>query len=283
MYISKYSNFNAYYFLKCFQPYYHFRISIEYIMGNNFFRNSTKGMLKKQTKYIIIAVILIAVTNYFGILDHFFERDYYKDFNYPLDVDIVPLIDQLKNNIKPSVPPVNMYNYTFWTNCKEKCKDLTSLGLVIIVKSAMANFERRQTIRNTYGDENRFPNLVIRTVFLLGVQGFTSDLQLSVDRENQNFRDIVQADFIDTYFNNTIKTMMGLTWVSKYCSNSKFYYFSDDDMYVSTKNLIYFIKNSSHYPEYIEKYAQKQNVRKRDIKIDDLPDNVLYSGFFHMK
>lgn len=70
--------------------------------------------------------------------------------------------------------------------------------------------------------------------------------------ESKNYGDIVQADFIDNYFNNTIKTMMGFNWIVKYCPNSSFYLFSDDDMYVSIKNLLRFVRNPSHYPEYIE-------------------------------
>lgn len=256
-------------------------------MVNKFFRYSTKETLKRRTKYVIITTVFITVINYFGILHHLFEKDFDSNFDYPLNVDIIPLIDQLRNNKIPSISPINMYNYSFSKTCEEKCKDLTSLGLVIIVKSALDNFERRQVIRNTYGDENRFPDINIRTVFLLGIKDFSNEynVQQSIDEESKTFRDIVQANFIDSYFNNTIKTMMGLTWVSKYCPYSKFYYFSDDDMYVSTKNLIHFIKNSSHYPEYIKKNVPNNNNfenynKKQLINNQKLPDNVvLYSGF----
>ena len=51
---------------------------------------------------------------------------------------------------------------------------------------------------------------------------------------------------------NTIKTMMGIQWARKFCPRSKFYFFSDDDMYVSTKNVLRFVRNPTRYPEYLE-------------------------------
>lgn len=210
--------------------------------------------MKKRTKYIFSVLALIAIINYFGIFLHLFEKDYYASFEYPLNEDILPLIDQLRNGDIPSIPPINVYNYTFLKTCEDKCEKLTSLRLVIIIKSAMNHFERRQTIRSTFGYERRFSDVTIRTVFLLGVKNSNGEnkLQRSIDLESKNYRDIVQADFVDNYFNNTIKTMMGFNWVMKYCPNSNFYLFSDDDMYVSIKNLLRFVRNPSHYPEYIE-------------------------------
>ena len=42
---------------------------------------------------------------------------------------------------------------------------------------------------------------------------------------------------------------MGLHWATQNCPNSKFYFFVDDDHFVSIKNLIRFIENPSDYPE----------------------------------
>jgi hypothetical protein len=100
-------------------------------------------------------------------------------------------------------------------------------------------------------------------VFLLGVDPGNVELQISVEREQQKYGDIVQADFIDSYFNNTIKTMMGFKWAVTLCPNSKFYMFNDDDMYISTKNVLRFIRNPTQYPEYLETpvIAGKQDKR----------------------
>ena len=43
-----------------------------------------------------------------------------------------------------------------------------------------------------------------------------NDVQIEgeVEAESQEHKDIVQGSFMDTYFNNTIKTAMGLRWGS---------------------------------------------------------------------
>ncbi|GIY36398.1 beta-1,3-galactosyltransferase brn [Caerostris extrusa] len=92
------------------------------------------------------------------------------------------------------------------------------------------------------GMENRFSDVIIRRIFMLGV---STDLlyQDSIDEEYARNKDLVQAEFIDSYYNNTIKTMMSFKWVVENCPKAQFIMFADDDMYVSTKNLLKFIRN----------------------------------------
>jgi hypothetical protein len=56
--------------------------------------------------------------------------------------------------------------------------------------------------------------------------------------ESKRHGDIVQGDFFDSYFNNTLKMMMAFDWLSKFCPQSKYAFFVDDDFYVSLKNLV---------------------------------------------
>ena len=57
-----------------------------------------------------------------------------------------------------------------------------------------------------------------------------------------------QGDFIDSYYNNTIKTMMGLRWASEQCPAAKFYLYVDDDYYISTRNVLRFLRHPTGYP-----------------------------------
>nr|CAD7415580.1 unnamed protein product [Timema poppensis] len=116
----------------------------------------------------------------------------------------------------------------------------------------MANFNKRMAIRHSWGFEKRFSDVPIRTVFVLGVHESNKKLQFMVQDEQRKFGDIVQANFIDTYYNNTIKTLMGFNWAMRYCTNSRFYMFADDDMYISTKNVLRFLRNPTQYPKYLE-------------------------------
>lgn len=208
-----------------------------------------------KIKYITVAVFVIVTLQYFGVFTHIFELDFYMNFNYPLEGDIQKYVLQLRNMEVPDVAPINTYNYTFISSCNKKCSESDYSGrlrLVYIVKSAINNFDRRLAIRNSWGFEKRFSDVPIRTVFLLGIDPEDVDLQTDVEKEQQKYGDIVQADFIDSYFNNTIKTMTGFKWAVTFCPDSKFYMFSDDDMYISTKNVLRFIRNPTQYPEYLE-------------------------------
>lgn len=66
-----------------------------------------------------------------------------------------------------------------------------------------------------------------------------------------------QFNFIDAYFNNTLKTVSNLRWCKENCIRSKFYLFVDDDFYVSVKNILAFLRNPLQYPEYLEDYKEQ--------------------------
>lgn len=259
-----------------------------------------------RTRLMFVVLISVLLMFMFGVHTHLFEKDFYTEFNYPLEGDIIHYTNQIRNKQKLDHAPINTYNYNFISDCKNKClhSEESKLRLVYIVKSAMNNFKRRLAIRQSWGYESRFSDVPIKTVFLLGI-GNDDILQQKIEEESKKFGDIVQACFIDAYFNNTIKTMIGFKWAVEYCSNSKFYFFSDDDMYVSTKNILRFVRNPVNYPAYLQlpiasvnddtvnslrNLNLQQNIntqssqfssRRLDQVLDfELPDDVvLYSGY----
>lgn len=214
-----------------------------------------------RLKYILVSTVSVYVLIYFGAFTHLFELEFHEDtFVWPFDGD-VQRIAALKRRGQPTdQEPINLYNYTFLKPCDTKCRssdgDLLAPRLVFIVKSAIRNYGRRQAIRNTWGFERRMSNVVIRTVFVLGVANGQEPepvaLQHLVDVESDQYRDVVQADFHDSYYNNTIKTMTGFRWAIQNCPRSQFYMFVDDDFYVSAKNVLNFVRNPVNYPEYLE-------------------------------
>ena len=71
--------------------------------------------------------------------------------------------------------------------------------LLIIVKSKNEHFERRNAIRNSWGFEKRFSDVLIRTVFSLGIDrdthdGRPSEIQKLVDLEAERYQDIIQVN-----------------------------------------------------------------------------------------
>ncbi|KAL0274307.1 UNVERIFIED_CONTAM: hypothetical protein PYX00_006760 [Menopon gallinae] len=200
-----------------------------------------------RKKYVIGALLLLFTLDYFGVFTHLFEIELDKNFRYPYDGDVTEYVLRIRQGLKPALPPINYYNYSYLTTAEERCED--GLKLVYLVKSALENVERRQAIRSTWGFEKRFSDVGIRTFFVLGISDDTK-LQAAVQEEYNKHKDIIQVNFIDSYYNNTIKTMSAFKWAVEHCLNSQFYIFSDDDMFISTKNVLLFLRNPTKYPEY---------------------------------
>lgn len=245
---------------------------------------------------LLVICTVIFLVDYSGLLLHFHSKDYHKDFKYPLEDDIEPLMEQLRRGQEPSIAPINNHDYLIIKKARGKClidDDLHDKGirLVYIVKSAMNHFKQRSIIRQTWGYEKRFSDVVIKTVFLLGSSD-DNDLMQQIKDEYDEFQDIIQGDFIDSYYNNTLKTMMGLRWATEMCPHSKFYAFFDDDYYVSTRNMLRFLRNPVQYPAYLDQdiihfdEMKKSNMRNLKQLIDfELPEDVkLYAGYvFHSR
>ena len=90
------------------------------------------------------------------------------------------------------------------------------LVLLVVVCSAMSNFQERQTIRDSWASDVDSLAPQTKVIFLLGTVGnLTNDLQTNVTRESDIHDDILQVDFIDSYANLTVKSLMLLKCNSK--------------------------------------------------------------------
>ncbi|XP_052740347.1 beta-1,3-galactosyltransferase brn isoform X1 [Bicyclus anynana] len=220
--------------------------------------------------YCVCACVLVYMYNFLGVSDYVFSKSYDDNFDYPLNIDVRPLVNEILNGKKPSVAPINVYPYRFLTN-SGKCSTLDRLDLFIVVKSAMDNFGKRNAVRQTYGQENHIPGRIVRVLFFLGIEDPKSITQVRVEREMADHKDIIQVDFQDSYYNNTIKTMMAFRWLYEHCSTADFYLFSDDDMYVSVNNLLDYVHDNptSETTNEIDKSKNKGNGR----------DSILFAGY----
>lgn len=123
-------------------------------------------------KYLIGSFILFLTLQYFGVFVHLFEKSFKNEFKYPYEGNVSVVIQELRRHQPPSIPPQNFYNHTFIYPCSKKCSDtyhkFIRPRLVFIVKSSMDHFERRLAIRKSWGYEQRFSDVLIRVVFILG-------------------------------------------------------------------------------------------------------------------
>ena len=246
-------------------------------LQNGVFNHSFKFVF---VKLLLSIYLLFYIFDYCGLIIKLKEKDYFTKFDFPILGDIDFFIHELDHGLRPSTTPYNNHNYTLLINNPYKCdvnpneKDgddddavikHSKIYLVILVKSAIPNFERRDSIRRSWGREEQFQHIHTRTVFLLGFSN-DKEAQQNVFQEDKKYQDLIQGDFIDVYFNNTIKTLMGFQWAFKFCDKSDYYLFVDDDYYVSTKNLLLFLKSPSKYEEYAKMTNhQTQNIYKTDL------------------
>lgn len=215
-----------------------------------------------------------------------------------------------------SVSPINTYDYRFIVANKDKCQDVMKekkcrrlkngqlsaschrkLSLVFMIKSSLGHLENRNVIRETWGYEDRLIDVNIKRLFIVGscspessgLRSLESQSSLlcqdAIDGENEKYKDIIQGDFIDNYYNNTVKTMMAFKWLNTYCDKIDYVLFVDDDYYVSPKNLIKLIRqfneavsppnNDALYDDFSETNSDDPPVQW----IDDKVDTRIYAGF----
>ncbi|XP_077198851.1 beta-1,3-galactosyltransferase 5-like [Paroedura picta] len=101
--------------------------------------------------------------------------------------------------------------------------------LIILVASHRDQIKTRMAIRETWGKERVVTDKRIVTFFLLGSTSNPHDVMV----ESLLYKDIIQKNFLDTYYNLTLKTLMGLEWVHKFCPQSSFVMKTDSDMFVN--------------------------------------------------
>ncbi|XP_070564046.1 beta-1,3-galactosyltransferase 1-like [Ptychodera flava] len=126
--------------------------------------------------------------------------------------------------------------------------DSPDLFLLVLVSSRIVNFVRREAIRQTWGSVQVIGRTRIITMFLIG-SSLDDRVRKLVRTEKAEYDDIIMGDFIDSYYNLTVKSIMGFKWVKYYCPRAKFILKADDDMYLNYAAIVDFLPkaNSSHY------------------------------------
>ncbi|XP_043927509.1 beta-1,3-galactosyltransferase 5-like isoform X2 [Protopterus annectens] len=110
--------------------------------------------------------------------------------------------------------------------------------LVILVTSTYDQLDARMAIRETWGKERLIQYRKVVTFFLLGTTTNNTH-QTLLAKENKQYGDLIQKNFLDTYRNLTLKTLMGIEWAHQFCSSSSFVMKTDTDMFV---NIFYLVE-----------------------------------------
>lgn len=132
-------------------------------------------------------------------------------------------------------------------NHPEKCSE--DVHLVMVIKSVVSHHDRREMIRQTWGKEQVIDGKKIKTLFLLGMSSNEvekANRQKLLEYEDYIYGDILQWDFMDTFFNLTLKETHFLKWFSTYCRNVPYIFKGDDDVFVSVANILEYLESSKN-------------------------------------
>ncbi|XP_007541629.1 UDP-GlcNAc:betaGal beta-1,3-N-acetylglucosaminyltransferase 7 [Poecilia formosa] len=153
----------------------------------------------------------------------------------------------LEDNFKQFMLYRHCHFFPMILNHPEKCTG--EIYLLMVIKSVATQHDRREVIRKTWGKEQVVDGKRIKTLFLLGTPSNVEERanhQKLVEYENYIYGDLLQWDFLDSFFNLTLKETHFLKWFHTYCPRVQYVFKGDDDVFVSVENILEFLEGSSH-------------------------------------
>lgn len=154
--------------------------------------------------------------------------------------------------------PQSIKDFLYYRHCRhfpmlldlpDKCGGAEKSGdvfLLLVIKSSPANYERREVLRKTWAAERLHNGVWIRRIFISGVSdtGYEKErLNNLLQLEQENYRDILQWDFSDTFYNLTLKQILFLEWMERNCPNARFLLNGDDDVFANTNNMVLYLQS----------------------------------------
>ncbi|XP_020809953.1 beta-1,3-galactosyltransferase 1-like [Drosophila serrata] len=216
--------------------------------------------------YLSFTVILVLYTAY----------NVYMLQRYYFSLGRTSLIDEWPEDELDLTDNISPFEDTALIKPQGFCGEKTFL--LIIVESSVSHYLARQNIRATWGNSSRFnypefrklhghlkgsyyPPLksrlhlyskylsgkdeslraAVRVVFMIG-RKMDNESSRQLREEAHQDNDIIQEDFIDSYKNLTLKTVLALKHVTSRCSKTTAYVLkTDDDAFINVPNLLHIL------------------------------------------
>ncbi|XP_043910685.1 N-acetyllactosaminide beta-1,3-N-acetylglucosaminyltransferase 3-like [Protopterus annectens] len=154
---------------------------------------------------------------------------------------------QLADHVKDFLRYRHCKNFEVLHDIPSKCdgpQQSDKVFLFLVIKSTPANYDRREVIRKTWGQERVFSEMQIKILFILGVDSKEKErkkFQQLIHTEYKQYGDILQWDFYDTFFNLTLKQVLFYEWFIEHCPNVKFLFNGDDDVFVNSDDMVHYL------------------------------------------
>ncbi|XP_041657984.1 acetylgalactosaminyl-O-glycosyl-glycoprotein beta-1,3-N-acetylglucosaminyltransferase-like [Cheilinus undulatus] len=154
--------------------------------------------------------------------------------------------------------PGHMKDFLYYRHCRhfpmildvpDKCggaERSSEVFLLLVIKSSPENHDRRKTLRKTWANETSHNGKWIRRLFLTGMTGTGFEkkrLNKVLELEQRHHHDILQWDFVDTFYNLTLKQVLFLEWMERSCPKVRFLLNGDDDVFVNSNNVVKYLQS----------------------------------------
>uniref|UniRef100_U6CTT5 Hexosyltransferase n=1 Tax=Neovison vison TaxID=452646 RepID=U6CTT5_NEOVI len=205
---------------------------------------SGRRVKKWQFVQLFATCFILSLMFFWGPIDNHIVS-HMKSYSYRYLINSYDFVND-SLSLKHSVDGATRYQYLI--NHEEKCQAQDIL-LLLFVKTAPENYDRRFAIRKTWGNEKYVQsqlNANIKTLFALGTPAnplTREELQRKLVWEDQVYSDLIQQDFDDSFYNLTLKLLLQFSWANSFCPHAKFLMTADDDIFIHMPNLIEYLQS----------------------------------------
>ncbi|CAI2350784.1 unnamed protein product [Caenorhabditis sp. 36 PRJEB53466] len=217
-------------------------------------RTYAEASTRQKVAVLGITVILFWVL---GLFDRLTEKSF-DEFSWP----------------KEAYQKVPSTKFTYFPKCKFAGNDPK---LLIVVKSSARNGQMRESVRKTWGKYQKADGIEVMPVFVVG-HSENSEVRRQVDKEKEEFKDVLEISSIDSYRNNTFKLFAALDYASspRACTSPDFVLLVDDDYIVHVPNLLKFAKTQRRSDPVYEGFVFhtspfRLKIHKHSISVDEYP------------
>lgn len=202
---------------------------------------SGRRVKKWQFLQLLATCFILSLMFFWGSIDNHI-LSHMKSYSYRYLINSYDFVNGTLSMKRSLAGP----RFPYLINHKEKCEAQDVL-LLLFVKTAPENYEQRSAIRKTWGNEQYVRsqlNANVKTLFALGTPNPRKgeDLQRKLVREDQKYGDIIQQDFVDSFYNLTLKLLLQFSWANTFCPHAKFLMTADDDIFIHMPNLVAYLQ-----------------------------------------
>lgn len=205
----------------------------------------------KLNPLIIMVILLMCVNIHFLFIHHGQNYYYYVMKGYK---NITQLVINKSHPVKTDIEfrPIcidsnsSYCHPVYSTNIfpKNLCYQECDFFIAVFVFSATNNTSERTLIRKTWGGDVNSILYGIKIIFVVG-KTKQLDIQRKIEFESRVYNDMLQGEFMDTYDNMVLKSVLSFNWFRKYLKGVSYFMKTDDDVLLNINVLINYL-NAYH-------------------------------------